>query len=175
MKYIHHWKVSEEHLHQEMGNQLLQNKIISFIINLDETTCMSYVMDKSKSKKRYFIVKGFCLIQLKSIGVWSENTTITLQNNSTVKKSHRTISVIKHQEKLCGIYLTPAVKWLNSWLSCMLFFLVFCHFTMWCSGSGVLLDCIYSWPLPSSLLLPFPMQCPGLKDQCIVLGWLVAH
>ena len=32
-------------------------------------------------------------------------------------------------------------------------FLCFCHFSMWCPVSGVVLDCIDSWSLPSSLLL----------------------
>ena len=31
-------------------------------------------------------------------------------------------------------------------------FLCFCHFPIWCLGSGVVLDCIDSWALPSSLL-----------------------
>ena len=30
-------------------------------------------------------------------------------------------------------------------------FLCFCHFTLWCPGSGVVLDYIDSWSLPSSL------------------------
>ena len=30
--------------------------------------------------------------------------------------------------------------------------LCFCHFPMWCSGSGVVLDCIDYWSLPPSLL-----------------------
>ena len=33
---------------------------------------------------------------------------------------------------------SPAVKG----LSCVLCFIVFCHFLVWCPGSGVLLDCI---------------------------------
>ena len=41
---------------------------------------------------------------------------------------------------------SPAEKGLVSWLSCV------CHFPMWCPGSGVVLDCIYSGYLPSSLL-----------------------
>ena len=28
-----------------------------------------------------------------------------------------------------------------------------CHFHMWCPGSGIVLDCIDSWSLPSNLLL----------------------
>ena len=31
----------------------------------------------------------------------------------------------------------------------------FCHFQIWCPGSGVVLDCINSWSLPSSLILVF--------------------
>ena len=29
---------------------------------------------------------------------------------------------------------------------------MFCHFPVWCPGSGVVLDYIDSWPFPSSLL-----------------------
>ena len=36
--------------------------------------------------------------------------------------------------------LLPAVKKLASWLSCIRSSLVFCHFSMWCPGSGVMLD-----------------------------------
>ena len=32
-------------------------------------------------------------------------------------------------------------------------FFCFCHFPIWCPRSGVVLDCINSWSLPSSLLL----------------------
>ena len=39
---------------------------------------------------------------------------------------------------------SPAGKGLTSNLSCMLFFLVFCHFPMWCPWSGVVLDYIDS-------------------------------
>ena len=35
-------------------------------------------------------------------------------------------------------------KGLTSRLSCMRCCIVFCHFPMWCPGSGVLLDCIDS-------------------------------
>ena len=37
---------------------------------------------------------------------------------------------------------SPVGKGLTSWLSCMGCVLVFCHFPMWCPGSGVVLDCI---------------------------------
>ena len=38
------------------------------------------------------------------------------------------------------------------WLSLVFgVFLCFCHFPMWCPGSGVVLDCIDSWSLPFSL------------------------
>ena len=47
----------------------------------------------------------------------------------------------------------PSGKGLTSWLSCMWCFLVFCHFPIWCPGSGVVFDCIDSLSLPSSLLL----------------------
>ena len=33
---------------------------------------------------------------------------------------------------------------LTSWLICMLFFLVFCHFPLWCLVSGVVYECIDS-------------------------------
>ena len=32
---------------------------------------------------------------------------------------------------------SPVGKGLNSWLSCMSCLLCFCHFPMWCPGSGV--------------------------------------
>ena len=35
---------------------------------------------------------------------------------------------------------SPALKGLTSWLFCVV--LYFCHFTVWCPGSGVVLDCI---------------------------------
>ena len=39
----------------------------------------------------------------------------------------------------------PAGKGLTSWLSCIRdVFLCFCHFPMWCPGSGVVLNCIDS-------------------------------
>ena len=38
----------------------------------------------------------------------------------------------------------------TSWLSWMWRCLVFCHFPIRCPGSGVVLDCIDSWSLPSS-------------------------
>ena len=48
-------------------------------------------------------------------------------------------------------------------------FLCFCHFPIWCSGSGVVLDCIDSWSLPSFLLWKVldkhaPSQDRGLVD-----------
>ena len=45
---------------------------------------------------------------------------------------------------------SPAGKGLTSCVWC---FLVLCHFPMWCPGAGVVLDCIDSRSLPSSLLL----------------------
>ena len=39
--------------------------------------------------------------------------------------------------------LSPAGKWLTSWLSFVMFNCV-CHFPMWYSGSGVVLNCIDS-------------------------------
>ena len=40
--------------------------------------------------------------------------------------------------------LSPAGKGLTSWLPCVLCFLVFCYFPIWCSVSGMVLDCIDS-------------------------------
>ena len=45
--------------------------------------------------------------------------------------------------------LVLACLWITSWKS----FLVFCHFLIWCLCSGVVLDCIESWSLPSLLSL----------------------
>ena len=39
---------------------------------------------------------------------------------------------------------SPAGKGLTFWLSCVWCFVVFCHFPVWCPGSGVLLHCIDS-------------------------------
>ena len=50
---------------------------------------------------------------------------------------------------------SPVGKGLTSWLSCVWSFLCFCHFPIFCPGSGMVqnvLDCINSWSLPSSLL-----------------------
>ena len=38
-------------------------------------------------------------------------------------------------------FWSTAVKGLTSWLSCMSCFLVFCHFSIRCPPSGVVLDC----------------------------------
>ena len=47
---------------------------------------------------------------------------------------------------------STAGKGLTSWLLLMVF-IVFFNFPIWYSGSGVVLDCIISWSLPSFLLL----------------------
>ena len=47
---------------------------------------------------------------------------------------------------------SPAQKGLNFWLSCECFFVCFCHFPVWCPGSGVVRDCINSLSLPPYLL-----------------------
>ena len=47
---------------------------------------------------------------------------------------------------------SPAGRGLTSWLLVCDVFLCFCHFTMWCPGSDVVLDCIDSGSLPSFLL-----------------------
>ena len=39
---------------------------------------------------------------------------------------------------------SPTGKGLASWLSCVLCFIVFCHFPLLCYGSGVVLDCMAS-------------------------------
>ena len=67
----------------------------------------------------------------------------------------------------CSLALwSPVEKGLTSWLSCMWCFLVFCHFPMWCPGSGVVLDCIDSWSLPSFLLLLFVCNSLFSADYC---------
>ena len=49
---------------------------------------------------------------------------------------------------------SPAARTLTSWLSYLLCFLVFCHFSIWCSGSIMVLDCIDSkLCLPLSLVI----------------------
>ena len=56
-------------------------------------------------------------------------------------------------------FWSPAGKGLTSWLSCMWSFLCFCHFPMWCPGSGVVFDCIDS--IPELCLLTFCEQFPA--------------
>ena len=48
-----------------------------------------------------------------------------------------------------------AGKGLISWLACVWCLHVFCHFLILCPGSGVVLDCVDFWTLPSYLLLLF--------------------
>ena len=43
---------------------------------------------------------------------------------------------------------------LTSWFSCVWCFLVFCHFSIWCPGSGVVLDYIDSWYMQNFLTTP---------------------
>ena len=44
---------------------------------------------------------------------------------------------------------------------------MFWHFPVWCSGLGVVLDCIDSWALPSSLLLkPISIICLVDRHRC---------
>ena len=47
--------------------------------------------------------------------------------------------------------LSPAAKWERADLLKVTVFLFFCHFPMWCPGSGVVLDCIDSRSLSSLL------------------------
>ena len=47
-------------------------------------------------------------------------------------------SMIHHRNFIAALW-SPAGKGLASWLSCMLCFIVFCHFPMWCPGPGVIL------------------------------------
>ena len=53
-------------------------------------------------------------------------------------------------------FSSPAAKRLASWFSFIGWFLVrvcvFFKFSMWCPRSGVVFNCINSWPLPFSLL-----------------------
>ena len=48
---------------------------------------------------------------------------------------------------------SPAGKGLISLLSSVWCFIVFCHFHVWCPGSGVVLDCTAFWSLPPYLPL----------------------
>ena len=73
---------------------------------------------------------------------------------------------------------SPAGNELISWLLCMWCFHVFCYFPMQCSGSGVVLDCIDSWYLPSSLLhiVYIILQCYiGLPVYYIENSWTIKH
>ena len=51
----------------------------------------------------------------------------------------------------CICSLLPCGHWPLG--SCLWYLLWFCYFPMWYPGSGVVLDCIDSWSLPSFLLL----------------------
>ena len=53
-----------------------------------------------------------------------------------------------------------AVKELIFWRSCVLNFLVFCHFPIWSPGSGMVLDCIDSWHLPSFFTMKWLLYIP---------------
>ena len=58
----------------------------------------------------------------------------------------------------------PDGKGLASLLSRVFLMCFFFHFPIWCLGSGVVLHCIDSWPLPSSLFL-MDMQCCTKKHD----------
>ena len=71
-------------------------------------------------------------------------------------------SFVDHLCLLCLVFLmllrlfiaalwSPAGKGLTS-CYCLWCLLYFCYFSMWYAGSGVVLDCIVSWSLPSFLL-----------------------
>ena len=69
--------------------------------------------------------------------------------------------------RVCQVVLQPCGHPLgNGWplgsLVCDVF-LCFCHFLMWSTGSGVVLDCIDSWSLPSSLL--YEIKCSFNADN----------
>ena len=49
-------------------------------------------------------------------------------------------------------------SWSLGFLVCDVF-LCFCHFPIWCPGSGVVFNCIDSWSLPSILLLFSTIIC----------------
>ena len=50
---------------------------------------------------------------------------------------------------------SPTRNGLTSWLYCVWCFLVFCHFPIWCPVSSVVLGCIDSWYLHSSLFCAY--------------------
>ena len=61
---------------------------------------------------------------------------------------------------VCHVFLSVYCRlvvtgWERADLMTLLYvmFSVFCHFLMWCPGSGVVLDCADSWSLLSFLLL----------------------
>ena len=72
---------------------------------------------------------------------------------SNVLKSKSILMTVPRRCFFCGYFLlsclflvefwSPAGKGLTSWLSYMLYFLEFCHFPIWCPGSGFVFDCIY--------------------------------
>ena len=63
---------------------------------------------------------------------------------------------------------SPNGKGLSSWLPCVLCFLLSLPLSIWCSRSGMVLDCIDSWSLLSSrLLLYFIKLYPGISSESI--------
>ena len=56
---------------------------------------------------------------------------------------------------------------------CVVFPCVFCFFPIWCLGSGVILDWIDSWSLPSSVLsVIFIIHRAYFKDKKTMWSWL---
>ena len=59
------------------------------------------------------------------------------------------IVLVKLSRLLVASLWSPAGNGLTTQLSCLWCLLWLCYFPMWCPGSGVVLDCIDSWSLPS--------------------------
>ena len=82
------------------------------------------------------------------------------QDQTALKRAHEKISsdelfnIIRQQSKKQNLFRTKhrcQIRVNLLYLLCLMFSCVFCDFPMWCPGSGVVLGCMDSSSLPSSL------------------------
>ena len=115
--------------------------------------------------------KGVCFSWVNNDKKW-QKISISFCNNmfysvKSVCKSYMiSAEIIAVMLPLKRVWLIIG-KRLTSWVSCVLCFLVFCHFLIWCLRSGAVLGCVDFWALLSSLLL----NCYFVTDyrqQCII-------
>ena len=104
------------------------------------------------------------LTQGHQMGKWQKHkktshTREPLFSESSVSQIHLELaSIYKNQSSnfwgfvLSVHYSLVVTCWERASLLALLYVMFSCHFPMWCLGLGVVLDCIDSWSLPSSLL-----------------------